>query len=293
MKIAAFVKSFQDWTIPVICHRFKEIGLDGLDLTVRAKGIIEPADVVEQLPLAAKAALEAGVEITLLTTDVTEVNAQSEALFATASKLGIAQVKLGYYRYKPFGTLRAQLDDAKRQLADLVKLGRKHGVLPCIHTHSGTYLSSHGTLLYELIRDFSPGEVGAYADMLHMCLEGGLEGWRQGLDLLAPWLSMVSVKNFAYVAGDRDKYGQIQWKTQVVPVADGISPIPAFVATLKLAGYKGDFSMHSEYKGKHSFQDLDTEACLKQTAEDLKFFRPLLVESGKPKAASGNPKAAH
>ncbi len=276
MKIATFVKSFQDWPIPVICHRFKEIGLDGVDLTVRAKGMIEPANAAEQLPLAAKAALEAGTEILLITSDVTEVNDLSESLFATAGKLGITRIKLGYYRYKPFGTLRAQMDEARRQLAAVAKLGRKHGVLPCVHVHSGTYLSSHGTLLYEMLRDFAPDEVGAYADTLHMALEGGAEGWRQGLDLLAPWLRLVAVKNFSWFAGDRDKYGQIQWKTKVVPVADGISPIPAFVATLKQAGYRGDFSMHSEYKGKHSFEDLDTEACLKQTVEDLKFFKPLL-----------------
>jgi len=278
MKIAAFVKSFQDWPIPVVCHRFKEIGLDGLDLTVRAKGMIEPKDAAEQLPLAAKAALEAGVEILLVSSDVTEADGLSETLFATAGKLGIPRIKLGYYRYKPFGSLRKQLDEAKLQLAGMAKLGRKHHVLPCVHVHSGTYLSSHGTLLYELIRDFPPEEVGAYADMLHMALEGGAEGWRQGLDLLAPWLNMVAVKNFAWFAGEpRDKFGQIPWRTKVVPIADGISPIPAFVATLRQAGYKGDFSMHSEYKGKHSFEDLDTEACLKQTAEDLKFFKPLLA----------------
>ena len=32
--------------------------------------------------------------------------------------------------------------------------------------------------------------------MLHMVLEGGGDGWRQGLDLLAPWIALVAVKNF-------------------------------------------------------------------------------------------------
>src|SRR5262245_40178148 len=32
---AAFTESFQSWPIPEVCAKFKAIGLDGLDLTVR------------------------------------------------------------------------------------------------------------------------------------------------------------------------------------------------------------------------------------------------------------------
>jgi sugar phosphate isomerase/epimerase len=276
MKIATFTKSFQDWPIPVVCHRFKQIGLDGLDLTVRRKGHIEPKDVANQLPVAAKAALEAGVQILLLTTDLTEPNADAEAVLDAAGRLGITRIKLGYYLYKPFGTLAKQMDDARQRIAAMAKLARKYGVLPCVHIHSGNFIPSHGTMLYELIRDLPPDQVGAYVDTLHMALEGGGEGWRQGLDLLSPWVQMVSVKNFAWHSGDRDRQGQLRWRHQVVPVADGISPIPEFVATLRKMNFDGIFSMHSEYKGSHSFKDLDTEACLAQTAEDLKFLRPLL-----------------
>lgn len=276
MKIIAFTKSFQSWPIPVVCHRFKEIGLDGLDLTVRPRGHIEPENVAEELPLAAKAALEAGTEIFLITTAITEPTPEAEAILATAGKLGITHFKLGYYRYKPFGTLAEQIKETREQIAAVIKLAQKHAMMPCVHIHSGAYIPSHGTMLYELLREFSPREVGAYADMLHMALEGGGSGWQQGLDLLAPWIKLVAVKNFAWHKLDRDKWGQLQWASQVVPVADGISPVPKFVATLKQAGFDGTYSLHSEYQGKHSFQNLDTEACLAQTAEDLKFFKSLL-----------------
>jgi sugar phosphate isomerase/epimerase len=274
-KICAFTKSFQDWPIPEVCRRFREIGLDGLDLTVRKGGHIEPKNAATQLPLAVRAAREAGVEIGFISTDIAEPDDDARRLLETAAKLGITKFKLGYYRYRPFGTLAQQLAEARQGLAAVAKMAGKCGVLPCIHVHSGSYLSSHGTLLYELIKDFPPSEVGAYADMLHMALEGGAEGWRQGVDLLAPWLAIVSVKNFAWKQQDRDKYGQMRWKSLTVPVADGVSPIPEFVATLKKAGYDGIYSMHSEYKGKGSFKELNTEECLTQTAADLKFFKAL------------------
>jgi L-ribulose-5-phosphate 3-epimerase len=148
--------------------------------------------------------------------------------------------------------------------------------LPCVHIHSGADIPSHGTMLYELIRDIPPDRVGAYVDSLHMALEGGGDGWRQGLDLLAPWISLVAIKNFLWVQKDRDKGGQMQWEHKVVPIADGVSPMPQFVATVKSTGYKGVYSLHSEYKGKSSFKDLDTDACLKQTEVDLKYLRTLL-----------------
>lgn len=277
MKIGAFTKSFQTWPIPEVCHRFKEIGLDGLDLTVRPGGHIEPENVAVELPLAAQAALEAGTNILQLTTGITDATPEAETLLATASKLGITHFKLGYYRYKPFGTLVAQIDETKDRIGGVAELAKKYGMIPCVHIHSGPYIPSHGTLLYEVLRDFPPAEVGAYADTLHMVLEGGEAGWLQGLDLLAPWLKLVAVKNFAWEKLERDKYGQQQWGHKVVPIADGVSPLPKYVGALKQAGFDGIFSMHSEYKGKHSFQDLDTEACLEQTVKDLHYFKSLLA----------------
>jgi sugar phosphate isomerase/epimerase len=277
MKTVAFTKSFQDWPIPVVCHRFREIGLDGLDLTVRAGGHIEPREVEEQLPLAVKAAQEAGVEIAFLTTDITDPTPQAETTLAVASQLGIHRFKLGYYRYTTFGTLAKQIDEVRQRIEAVAKMAKKHSILPCVHIHSGADIPSHGTMLYQLLRDFSPDDVGAYVDMLHMALEGGSDGWRQGLDLLQPWIQLVAVKNFDWQAGERDQFGRLRWRDRVVPVADGISPVPEFAGILKKVGFNGIYSLHSEYKGGHSFKDLSTEECLEQTATDLEYFKQFLA----------------
>jgi sugar phosphate isomerase/epimerase len=59
-------------------------------------------------------------------------------------------------------------------------------------------------------------------------------------------------------------------------LADGVAPLPDFIATLKKIGYDGIYSLHSEYKGKHSFRDLSSDECLAQTRDDLAFFRKLM-----------------
>ncbi|MCH7685325.1 MAG: TIM barrel protein, partial [Planctomycetes bacterium] len=251
-KVGAFTKSFQDRSIPEVCRIFKKIGLDGLDLTVRRGGHIEPKDVEKELPKAHKAARDAGTEILFLTTGITDADADAERLLAAAAGIGITRIKLGYYRYTTFGQLANQMKQTRKRIAAVVKLAARYKVLPCIHIHSGAFLPSHGTQLFELIHDFSPQEVGAYVDPLHMAKEGGLDGWRQGLDILAPWIALCSVKNFAWERSHRDKQGQQRWKTITVPIADGVCPLPDFVAALKTLDYHGPYSMHSEYKGSHS-----------------------------------------
>lgn len=275
-KIGVFTKSFQDRSIPEVCRIFKEMGLDGLDLTVRRGGHIDPADVEEKLPAAKQAAVEAGVEILFLTTGITDADADAERLIATAAELGINKIKMGYYRYESFGTLAKQMTAVQKRMESVVQLASKYHVLPCVHIHSGAFIPSHGTMLYQLINQFSPDEIGAYVDPLHMTMEGSKDGWRQGLDLLAPWIALCSVKNFRWEPGPRGKQGEVVWKTRNVPLADGICSIPKFTQALKQLGFEGPYSLHSEYKASHSFKRLDTEGCIRQTAEDFKFFRPLV-----------------
>lgn len=271
--LAVFTKSFQDRPIPEVCRIFKQIGAKGLDLTVRPGGHIDPQNVVQELPQASQAAKEAGVKIFFLTTAITDPDETARKLLATASDLGITRIKLGYYRYKNFGKMAQEMDAVKKRLAAVTKMAKPFGVLPCVHIHSGNSIPSHGTHLYELIKDFSPEEIGAYVDPQHMTKEGGVDGWRQGLDLLGPWIALSSMKNFAWERTERDKHGQQLWRTINVPVADGVCPVPEYLAALHKLGYQGVISMHSEYKGKHSFKQLDTDGCIAQTKQDIQFVR--------------------
>ncbi|HBL42607.1 MAG TPA: hypothetical protein DDZ90_04360 [Planctomycetaceae bacterium] len=206
-QLGAFTKSFQDMPIPAVCQAFQSMGLDGLDLTVRPKGHILPENVEQELPQACAAAKEAGVKILFLTTMIEEPDKNAERILATAQEQGIDRVKIGYYRYKTFGTLAQQLKETTKKIGKVAKLCQKYDVLPCVHVHSNAFLPSHGTQLYQLIQGFSPEEVGAYVDTLHMVKEGSGDGWRQGLDLLGPWIALCAVKNFAWERGDgRDKH---------------------------------------------------------------------------------------
>lgn len=270
-EISVFTKSFQSWPIEKVCEKFAELGVAGLDLTVRSKGHILPHEILEKLPAAHKTAQQHGQKIVQITSEVTAPDEYAKTLFETAGKLGIRHIKLGYYRTSGFGNLSSQVKEVRQKLRELTKLAKSTGVLPCVHIHSGTFLPSHGTMLYLLIQDFDPAEIGAYVDTLHMSLEGGSAGWKDGLDLLAPWIQMCAVKNYALVNKTRDQHGQQRYGWKTAPLADGISPLPEFFKCLKQINYSGPYSLHSEY-----LPELNVEECYAQTAADLKYFRKLI-----------------
>ena len=274
---AAFTESFQSWPIPKVCQQFKTIGLDGLDLTVRPGGHIEPADAPSKLPAAAQAARDHGVRIFMLSTAIVEADPQAERLLAAAAEAGVDRVKLGYYRYTEFGTLARQIDDARRKLEGVTKMAARHGVLPCVHIHSGDTIPSGGAIAYLLIKDFEPEQFGAYVDPMHMTVEGGNDGWRQGLDLLAPWIAISSLKNCQWITTGRDDDGQQRSSFRKCPLADGVAPIPQYIAALRPLGYRGLYTLHSEYADKGSWRVLSVDECLEQTRLDLEYARKFLV----------------
>lgn len=277
-EICVYSESFQDLPIPKVCDTFKEIGADGVDLTVRPGGHIEPRDVEEKLPKAHEAAKRAGLKISMLTTGITEPDDEARKIFETCSKLGIDRVKLGYHHYHRFGQLKKEMDVVRRKLARIAKFAKPFGVLPCVHVHAGATIPSSGLMLYELLRDLPPEEIGAYVDSSHMTLEGGGDGWRQSIDLLAPWTALVALKNFWWEKLDRDKVGQQRWRFRFCPLADGIASIPGFVEALESTGYEGFYTLHTEYKSGNSYKHLSTAECVKQTAADYAFLERVLAE---------------
>lgn len=277
MQYVLFTDNLADLTITQVCTAVKNADFDGLDLTLRPGGHVKPENAEVGLAEAKKIADDAGVTIPMISTAVSEVNSpHAEAIFAAAAHYGARHIKLGYWRYQPFGTLTKQLDDVRKKLEGLVKLSEKYNVLPCVHCHSGRILANGGAMLYLILKDFKPGQVGAYVDPMHMTVEGGLAGWEMGLDLLAPWVGLVGVKNSRWIETSRDNRGQQRYRTQYTPLADGQAPLPEFMAYLRQLKYDGVVSLHSEYKGGSSFRQLTTPELLTQSVDDLKYLKSIM-----------------
>ncbi|MFO0954776.1 MAG: TIM barrel protein [Isosphaeraceae bacterium] len=281
MRYVLFTDNLADLTVAEACRAAKRAGFDGLDLTVRPGGHVPPDRAEVGLAAARRAADEAGVDIPMISTAITDADSPAaEAIFAAAAHYGARRLKLGYWEYQPFGTLAAQIDQARARLRRVVALGKKYHVLPCVHCHSGRFVTSGGPLLYLVLKDFAPDEVGAYVDPMHMTIEGGRSVWEMGLDLLGPWVALVGLKNFRWLPDRRDAAGQQRFRWEYCPLADGMAPLPEFLGYLRQLKYDGLVSLHSEYKGESSFRKLDTPALLEQSAADLRYVKRLAGAGG-------------
>ena len=272
MQYVLFTDNIADLSVLHACRAAKAAGFDGLDLTVRPGGHVTPANALQGLAEADEIADRESVGIPMIETALQDVNSPHAEAILAAAHARARIFKLGYWRYTPFGTLLQQLDEARRKLDGLVALARRYHIRPCVHVHSGPVLSN-GPLLHLLLKDHSPDDVGAYLDVMHMTLEGGRSGWEMTLDMVAPWVAVVGIKDFVFRPTERDAHGQQRFRTEFVPVGDGLVPFPEFFARLKQIRFDGLVSFHAEYKKPP--RPLSTPQLLEQSAKDLQFVKRL------------------
>jgi sugar phosphate isomerase/epimerase len=175
----------------------------------------------------------------------------------------------------PPGRLAESINRARRELDGLGRLAEASHLMLGVHNHSGPgYVNCQPMTIWSLIRDRNPDHVAAYFDPGHAAVEGGSGGWRQSLELLGPRLRMVAVKDFAWTS--QPGKPKAVWHERLAPLREGIVPWPEVFRDLAALKFDGPVSLHSEYKGSHSWRDLSTDELIAQTADDLAFVKSLV-----------------
>jgi sugar phosphate isomerase/epimerase len=253
-----FSKRLQSLNFAELGAALKGIGICGVDLTVRPGGHVEPEAAAEQLPRAVGELGAAGVEVSMISTGITSLDDPgARAILQTAAARGVSFAKLGYVKYRGFGTIRKSLAEAGARLRDLAAAAVELGIFLGCHNHSGDFVGAHLAHLGRLVEPFDPAAVGIYFDPVHAVLEGGRRGWLQSLDDVAPRVRMLAVKDFVVAPG-----GGID----CVPVGEGVVPWAEMCAALReIAPQLGPVSIHTE-------KDQPAGAALEAAAEDHRRF---------------------
>jgi sugar phosphate isomerase/epimerase len=277
MQIVMFSKHLGELSVAEAGRRVKELGFEGIDLTVRPGGHVVPDGVERALPEAVRQLKEIGLSVPMITTGIVGADdPATEAIMAAAASQGIRNLKLGYWPYRPFGALHAQLDAARKAMDGIEALAQKHDVRACIHSHSSNCLSAVAGNIYFILRDRDPRNVGAFIDPGHMTFEGAGSGWMQGIDLLQQYLSMVAVKALGLYPEKNPETGDTRWRDRIVPLREGMVRWREVWSCLKQLGFDGVVTFHSEYQGAHSWKDLTLEELIVQTREDLDYLLPII-----------------
>ena len=222
----------------------KAVGFGGVDLTVRAKGHVEPERAAEDLPRAVNAIRAHGLSVPMITTGLLKrTDPAAVPTIRTAAALKIPYWKPGYYRYKLDGDVEAAVAQVRTDITGLADLSREHGVVCGFHNHSGDYFGAAVWDTRAVIADLDPKVIGYYFDPAHATIEGGLAGWRISMNLVLPRLKMVALKDFYW-----RKNNEGAWKLTWCPMGEGMVDWKRTFGLLAKAGFTGPLTLHVEYE---------------------------------------------
>ena len=269
--ICLFSKHLPDLLARELGRAVAALGFGGVDLTVRPGGHVVPERAALDLPPFLAAVREQGLEVPMITTGLlSAADPTARPILETAGRHRVSFFKPGYYRYA-FVDVRQELESAAADLRGLAALAAECGIQLGYHNHAG-YLGGPVWDVARVIEGLDPRWVGYYFDVRHAVVEGGDGGWRAALNLVAPRLKMVAVKDFFWEKGPQG------WRQRNCPLGQGMVDWPAFFAALARGGFHGPVSLHLEY-------DIPGEARAKQentlaaAARDLAFLRAGLARA--------------
>lgn len=241
--ISLFSKSIQFLDYDRMADFIAELGFDGVDLTVRRDGHINPEQVRSELPKVAKALEKVSKKITMITTGIVDADESAEAILGTASCLGIKYYRTGYFNYDNKRDINLIIDECKERMEKIEKLNRKYNIHGCYQNHSGPYRFVGGAIwdLQRIIKDLDPEFIGVQYDIMHASVEGAY-AWPYALRLIAPWIKVLAIKDYLW---SKDNTGK--WRDQMVPMGEGMVDFDAYLKEVKTLSIPTNFSMHNMY----------------------------------------------
>ena len=241
MQYIYFTKTLKDLAPSALVEFCKETGVDGLDLAVRPGYPIEPANVLLELPKFAAIMKQNKLDIPLVSAPTSLVDAESKeakSLFEACALAGVPMIKIGYFTYK--GSFNDDLQSARKKLQGFAKLAQQTKVKVVYHTHSGANIGNNAVSLKELLTDFDPHHVGAFADTGHLAVNGG--PIKMELEILRSWLSIIAIKDILWEQAKGD------WAFKVIPAGSGIVRWNDVSKGIKDAKFQGTIVLHGEYE---------------------------------------------
>ena len=133
LTISLFSKHLQFLDYNDMAAAAAEIGFDGLDLTVRPKGHVIPEKVVDDLPKAVAAMKKYGINPSMMTTNVWDVNnSEQKTILETASTLGFSHYRTDWLKYPEDRTIAESQTIYRKQAAALEVLNLSNTYLPLV-----------------------------------------------------------------------------------------------------------------------------------------------------------------
>ena len=218
-----------------------KIGFDGVDLTVRPNGHVEPERVEADLPRAAEACAKAEIEIEMICTSIGDASLPTtEKILKTASQLGIEYYRMDWYHYDETKSIDNNLEYFKALMRDLAALNEHYKIKGAYQNHDGTWFGAPVWDLALILRDIDSEWLGCQYDILNASIEG-CKSWPLGFEFIAPYIHTIDIKDAVWRRVDDT------WEVDYTALGEGNVDFRKFFQFTSKFNIQVPFSLHVEY----------------------------------------------
>ncbi|MDH3651503.1 MAG: sugar phosphate isomerase/epimerase [Saprospiraceae bacterium] len=218
-----------------------ELGFNGIELTVRPGGHVEPEHVNVKLSLAVEAIRKVGLSADMMVTAIRNVeDPDSKQVLTIASKLGIKHYRMGYLSLSDDQLIPKALGEYNLQMIELAAFNAAHSITGSYQNHAGTQVGAQIWDLHHLLKNIDPKHLGCQYDIRHAMVEGGTS-WTRGLQLIKTRINSIVLKDYLW-----EKIGE-KWKVKNVPLGTGMVDFDHYFKLLKKYAIDVPFVVHYEY----------------------------------------------
>lgn len=248
--------------LPELARFVEKLGFDGVELPVRLGYQVEPENVSEGLPEAARILADHGLKIGTVAgpTDEETVAACAEAGVPIIRVCVGIDMELGYM------ATEARL---QREYDAMLPLLERYGVAIGIQNHYGLSVCNAMGIRH-LIERYDPGQVCAVLDPGHCGLDG--EPPELAIDIVWSHLRVVNLKNAIWRRSNGPEAEVAEWRSYWTSGRQGLASWPRVASELQRRGFVGDICLTAEYS--------DHGAVERLVAEDIAFARSLFEAGG-------------
>lgn len=247
MQIIVFSKTLASQSVPELIEIAQRYDFDGYDLCIRSGHPVDPKNVGETLVPTVHAMRQAGLEIPMVTSEITLTSPNDPTagpILAAMDAADVRLIKLGYTFFDPYREdYWSLVNQMRRDNEQWQALAQRYNVKICYHTHNERVMGINGAALCHLINGFDPQYIGAYLDPTHLVLEG--EEFAVALAMVRSYLSIVAGKDVIKFRVEKNKHGSYGYKG--VPAGEGFVDWTAVFSDLRRVGYEGPLSVACEW----------------------------------------------
>jgi sugar phosphate isomerase/epimerase len=182
-------------------------------------------------------------------------------LMKAAQVMGSPNIRVGSAWFKPELNYNDLFNKVVKDYETIQKMAADTGVRALIEIHHNSICESAAATL-RIMEKFDPKYVGCIFDPGNM-VHSGMENWRMGIQMLAPWIAHVHAKNCGWFQKEDGS-----WTAQDMSLEGGIANFRMVLQALKDINYQGYIDLE-DFRGGYCVRPtgITTEQKMRESFE--------------------------